>query len=439
MKILGLIALIALNAVFACIEIAVISFNDTRLQRLAKQNDKRAMRLLKITESPAKFLSVIQIGITLAGMLASAFAAETFASALADFLIRIGVGASRSFLNFVCVFFITVVLGYFTLVFGELIPKRIGMKKAESIALRASGLIYGVAKFFSPAVWLLSASTNGILRLLGFDPADEGVNVTEEEIRMLIDEGTEKGVIDADEKRLINNIFEFDAKSAGEVMTHRTDVDMLWLEESDEVWEESIVNSRHSYYPICDGTFDDIIGVLNVKEYFRLKDKSRDAVLKEAVTAPQLVPETVRTDFLFRKMRESKHHFAIVLDDYGGMSGIITINDLLEEIVGNLDDGAGDEVEPKIEKTGDSTWEITGAVTATEIVSQLGVNIDVNEYETFGGLVFGSLGSIPEDGATLEIDCYDMKINILEIKDHRLMKSKVTLLKPVASQKKTDE
>jgi putative hemolysin len=169
---------------------------------------------------------------------------------------------------------------------------------------------------------------------------------------------------------------------------------------------------------------------LNVKEYFRLKDKSRDAVLREAVTAPQLVPETVRTDFLFRKMRESKHHFAIVLDDYGGMSGIITIYDLLEEIVGNLDDGAGDEIESKIEKIDDNTWEITGAVPVTEIASQLGVDIDVNEYETFGGLVFGILGSIPEDGSKLELEAYNMKINILEVKDHRLMKSKVILLKP---------
>ena len=287
-----------------------------------------------------------------------------------------------------------------------------------------SGLVCFISRVFSPVVSLLTASTNGMLRLLGIDPTSVDEQITEEEIRMMVDEGSKKGAINHSEKEMIQNVFEFDDKTAEEVMTHRTEVSLLWLEESDEQWEKTIIESRHTNYPVCDETTDDIIGVLNTKDYFRLKDKSRENVMKHAVRPPYFVPESVRADVLFRNMKQSRNHFAIVLDEYGGMSGIITIKDLLELIVGDFDDETPPE-EPKllIERVDSHTWKINGLTSLKSVSEALNVSLPDDEYETFSGFVFGILGYIPEDGSTPEVEGYGLNIKVLQIREHQLEKA----------------
>lgn len=419
---------IFLNALFACAEIAVISMNDNKLAKLAAAGDKRALRLTKLTEQPSSFLATIQVGITLVNLLSSAVATENFSDRLVNGLISIGIRIPATIVNIISVAIITILLTYFTVLLGELIPKRLAMKNAEKIALGMSGLIYGVSKVFTPAVWLFTVSTNGLLRLLGVDPNSEAEENIEEEILMILDAGKQKGTIQPEEQNMIQNIFEFDDITAAEIMTHRTEVSLLWLDETDQQWEQTIYCSRHTYYPICSESPDNIVGVLNAKDYFRLKDKSREQVMKHAVQPAYFVPETVRLDVLFRNMQKSRRHFAVVIDEYGGMSGIITMNDLLEELVGDLeDDITMPAEEPLIERIDSKTWKIQGAAPLHDVSKELGVLLPEDEYDTFGGLVFGLLGSIPDDGSTPELEEYGMVIKVKEIKDRRLESAVVYL------------
>ncbi len=421
------VMLIVLNAVFACAEIAIISLNDTKLLKLSSSGDKRAQKLVKLTSQPARFLATIQVGITLAGFLGSAFAADNFSDKLVSMVISWGVKIPETTLDTIAVILITLILSYFTLVLGELVPKRIAMRKAEAIALAMAGLVSFISKVAAPLVWLLTASTNGILRLLGIDPHAEDEEVTEEEIRMLVDAGSEKGAINPEEKEMIENVFEFNNKIADEVMTHRTEVSLLWLDESIEQWEKTIVESRHSNYPICKETVDNIIGVLNIKDYYRITDKTRDNILKQSVKPAYFVPESVRTDILFQNMRKSRNHFAIVLDEYGGMSGIITMNDLIEEIVGDLGDEHEDE-SPVIERIDAGTWKIRGSASLEYVAEQLGIYLPDDEYETFGGFVFGLLGNVPDDGSRPEIEDYGLHIKVQEVREHRMEVAVVCLI-----------
>ena len=414
------IILILINAVFACAEIAIISMNDNRMARLSAAGDKRAIKLTKLTDQPSHFLSIIQVGITLAGFFGSAFAADNFSDKLVDVLIRLGLNVPQATLNTLSVIVITLILSYFTLVFGELVPKRVAMKNAEKLALALAGLLYIISKIFAPLVWVLTASTNGILRLLGIDPNDSDEDVTEEDIRMMVDVGSENGSINLSEKEMIQNVFEFDNKTAEEVMTHRTDVVILWLDETDEEWAKKMTESRHSRYPVCDGSADNIIGVLNVKDYFRLKDRSRENIMNKAIKSAYYVPETVRTDILFQNMKRSRNHYAVVFDEYGGMSGIITMNDLLEQIVGNLEDDYLNPLPTQIEKIDASTWKIKGSALLSDVSKHLGISLPDDDFDTFGGLVFGSIGTIPDDGSTLELQEYGLRIQITEIKGRRL-------------------
>lgn len=422
------IILIALNAVFACAEIAVISFNDAKLEKLAEQGDKRAVRLSKLTSQPARFLATIQVAITLAGFLGSAFAADNFSDLLTESLSGLGLPIAKSTLNTISVIIITIILSYFTLIFGELVPKRIAMKKAESMALGISGTVSFISKLFAPIVWLLTVSTNALLRLFGIDPNSEDDEVTEEEIRMMVDVGREKGVIDEEEKEIIQNVFEFDDTTAGEIATHRTDIALLWTDETMEQWAETIHDARHSRYPVCDESVDNVVGVLNAKDYFRLDDKSRENVMANAVKPAYFVPEGVKADILFRRMKQRKSQFAVVLDEHGGMNGIITINDLVEQLVGELDDVEDDDkTVQEIVKTDSGTWKILGSAGLEDVARALDVTLPVDEYETFGGFVFGYLGTIPADGSRLEIDACGLHIKVLEIREHRMERALVCI------------
>ena len=415
------VVLIALNAVFACAEIAIISMNDNKMNKMASEGDKRAKRLVKLTQEPARFLSTIQIAITLSGFLGSAFAAENFSGVLVDALVGWGVPVPAEVLESIAVVVITLILSYFTLVFGELVPKQVAMRKAESLALGLSGLISGIAAIFKPIVSFLTFSTNSVLRLMGIDPNEEAEEVSEEEIRMMVDAGSEKGTIDHEEKEFIQNIFEFDDLSAEEIMTHRTDVTMLDLEDSMEEWKSIIYNSRHTLYPVCNGSSDEIVGILNAKSYFRLDNNwDREAVMQNAVTSAYMVPDTVKADTLFRNMRKERHGMAVILDEYGGTRGIVTINDLVEQLVGDLGNNETVEEEGYIELLEDNTWKVQGSVTLEEVSEVLGVHIDSEENETLSGLIFHKYGSVPKDGTCIEVDLEKMNVQVLDIKEHQV-------------------
>ena len=422
--------LIALNAVFACAEIAVLSINEVKLERLAEQGDKRARRLMKLTREPARFLSTIQVAITLSGFLGSAFAAENFSDPLVDWLLALGVPIPRATLDTLALILITLILSYFTLVFGELVPKRVAMKRAEALGLSISGLVSGISVLFKPVVWFLSVSTDTVLRLMGIDPNDTEEQVSEEEIRMMVDAGSEKGAIDEQEKEFIDNVFEFDDLTAEEIATHRTDVIILWKEDAIEQWDVTIHESRHTLYPVCEESPDNVVGVLNAKDYFRLRDKTRENVM-ELVRPAFFVPETIKADVLFRKMKKTRNNIAVVLDEYGGMEGIITLNDLVERLVGDLGEDTPEEeaAEPHIERLSEDTWAIIGNVDLYDIEQALDVDIGLEEVDTFTGLVFNELDMVPGDGEqNIELDFKGLHIRITRVEDHQIVYAEVTRL-----------
>lgn len=398
---------------------------------MADQGDKRAKRLFRLTREPAKFLATIQVAITLSGFLGSAFAADNFSDPLVDWVINLGITVPRATLDTIAVVLITLILSYFTLVFGELVPKRVAMKKAEALGLGISGLIRGISIVFKPIVWFLSASTDAILRLLGIDPNEEDEQVSEEEIRMMVDADSEKGAIDEQEKEFIQNVFEFDDLTAREITVHRTDVTMLWVEDSMEEWNKTIHNSRHTLYPVCGDSADNIIGILNAKDFFRLDDKGRESVMQNAVKTPFFVPETIKADVLFRKMKKSSNIMAIVLDEYGGVEGIVTLNDLIEQLVGDLGEDTAEEAaaEPSVEQIDVNIWAIIGNVELYDIEQALGVDIGMEDVGTFSGLVFGELDMIPNDGEqNIELDFKGLHIHITHIENHQISNALISKL-----------
>lgn len=429
-QILLQIILIALNAIFACAEIAVISFNENKLDQLILQNNKRALKLGDLTQQPARFLATIQVAITLSGFLGSAFAADNFADPLVRWLLHLGLTIPETTLNTIAVILITIILSYFTLVFGELVPKRLAMKKAEQLALGMAALLSIVSKVFAPIVWLLTASTNRILSLCGIDPNAEETDVSEEEIRTMVDAGSRKGVIDTEEKEFIQNVFAFDDLNVGAFATHRTELHILWTDQTIDEWEKIIHKTRHSIYPVCNETIDDICGTLNIKDYFGLSDKSHDNVMKNAVKPALFVPETVRADVLFKQMKQTHQHFSVILDEYGGTVGIVTMNDLLEQLVGDLNSSEENDFQNTIVSITETKWRIGGAVPLEEVAETVNCILPIDDYDTFGGFVFGIYGSIPHDGTEISLDTHGLHIEGTIIQEHRLQYATVHLLSP---------
>ena len=442
LMILFQIILIALNAIFASAEIAVISFNKTKLENLAEEGNKSAKRLVKLTVEPARFLSVIQIAITLAGNLGAAFAAENFSGPIVNWLVSLGVTIPTNILNTISVAVITLILSYFTLIFGELVPKRVAMKKAEQLSLALSLILSIISKLFAPVVWTLTKSSNLVLRLIGIDPNETEEDISEEDIRVMVDSGAKSGSIDNEERDFIQNVFEFDDLTAGEIATHRTEATMLWVDETEEEWDETIHQTCHNFYPVCDETVDNVIGVLYLKDYFRLSDHTRENVMKNAVKTPYFVPENVKADVLFRKMKDEHKTFAIVLDEYGGMYGILTMNDVIEKLVGNLgndEQSLSRKEEPTIEKIDSLTWKLTGSLSLSDLERELGIELPTDDYDTLSGLVFSELGAIPDDGSTFEIDVCSMHIKVTSVKDHLIESALVCLINNDKDENKDDE
>lgn len=413
------LVLIFLNAVFACAEIAVLSVGEAKLEALSEQGDRRARRLFRLTENPARFLATIQVAITLSGFLGSAFAAENFSDPLVSVLIGAGVPLSEGTLDSICVVLITLVLSYLTLVFGELVPKRIAMKKAEGVALGISGAVSFISAVFAPIVWFLTLSCNIALRIIGIDPDEAEDDVSEEEIRLMVDK-IEEDVLDEEEKEMIHNLFEFDDLAVGEFATHRKEIDVLWADEGVDAWEETVNGTRHTIYPVCGQSVDDVVGIFDSRDYFRLADKSKESVMANAVKDAYFVPESVKADVLFKSMRKDGMRMAVVLDEYGGMVGIVTMNDLIGQLLGDFDEVGEEPAAPDILHLGDGVWQVRGTARLDDLAEEMNADLPTDEYDTFGGYVFAMHGSVPDDGEQPVFDCDGIEIRVEEIKDHKL-------------------
>ncbi|MFH1512652.1 MAG: hemolysin family protein [Bacillota bacterium] len=433
--------LILINAFFAATEIAVISINENKVRKQAEEGDKKAALMLRLAESPSDFLSTIQVCITLGGFLASAFAASNIASRIARSMVAGGFTLiSEQALGTLSMIVVTIVLSYFTLVLGELAPKRIAMQNPEKVARLTSRVIIVVQVIFKPIVWLLSVSTNGLLRLMRINPHPDRNIITEEEIRLMVDIGGEKGTIQEDEREMIENIFEFNNITAEYVMVHRMDVVAIHVEDTFEDILKTIRESGLSRFPIYDEDIDDIIGILNTRDFLLNAHDEHKKTMRELLRPAYLVPETVQADVLFRNMQRQKVHMAVVVDEYGGMSGIVTMEDLIEEIVGNIYDEFDPTEENDIVQIGDNLWRCDGSVELETLADALDIELPLDEeYDTLGGMVFSCFNTIPEDGSTPEVDIYGLHIKVEAIHEHRLEKALVSKITPAAEDAKPQD
>ena len=415
-----LVILIGLNAFFAASEIAFIALNDTKIE---KQGNKKAKQIEKMLETPSKFLSTIQIGITLAGFLSSAFASDAFASKLAPVLnnmIPIGINIWQN----ISILIITIILSFFTIVFGELVPKRLAMKHYEKIAFATIGIIRTISIITAPFVKLLSVTTNAISKIFGVGENEEEI-VTEEEIKMMVDQGKEDGTIQEDEKEYINNVFEFNDIVASEIMTHRTDMFAVDINTgANELLEEIIKDDcKHSRIPVYDETVDEIKGILYVKDIIKNIGK-KTFKIKNIMKEAYFVSQNKLINELFKEMQKNKKQMAIVVDEYGGTAGLITMEDILEEIVGDIFDEY-DEFEEEYEKIDDKTYIISGKMPIYDVNKLLNSNIPEGDYDTLSGYLQEELGRIPTDEENPIIETKELTFKIEEYEDKRIIKVKV--------------
>ena len=422
-QILILVILIGLNAFFAASEIAFISLNDAKIEKQAKEGNKKAKQIEKMLENPSKFLATIQIGITLAGFLSSAFASDAFAYRLApalNDLIPIGVGVWQN----ISIVIITILLSFFTLIFGELVPKRLAMKNYEKIAFGTIGIIKAISIITAPFVKFLTATTNAISKIFGVTENEEDI-VTEEEIKMMVDQGEEKGTIEEDEKEYINNVFEFNDITASEIMTHRKDIFAVDINTSPgELLEEIIKDDcKHSRIPVYDETIDEIKGILYVKDIIKNINK-KTFKIKNIVKEAYFVSQNKLINELFKELQKNKKQIAIIVDEYGGTSGLITMEDILEEIVGDIYDEY-DEIEEEYEKIDDKTYIISGSMPIYDVNKLLEAHIPEGDYDTVSGYLQEELGRIPTEEEIPVIETKELTFKIEEYEDKRILKVKI--------------
>lgn len=421
-KLLVLFALILVNAFFAMSEIAIITLNDMKVQKMAEEGDKKAKKILKLTENPSYFLSTIQIAITLAGFLTSAAAAENFSEPLANTMAGwFSLAQVPEWLDTLSLVLVTVVISFFSLVLGELVPKRIAMQKYEKISFAIVGLLSFFKALFTPLVRILSFSTNIIVRLFGLDPNANEDQVTEEEIRMLVDAGEEKGVIEESQKEMINNIFEFDDIVAADVMTHRTDVNAVEITDSLTDILPLAIENGHSRIPVYEEDLDDIKGILYVKDLLKYVGKPLPKSFKLAniLRPAYFFPESKRCGDLFSEMNEQRIQMAFICDEYGGIAGIVTIEDLLESIVGNMQDEYDNE-EEEIEQVNETTFNLDGATDIEEIEEILNIEIPDGEYDTIAGFIMSELGRIPGEDEHPVIEFAGYTFTVEEVDERRI-------------------
>lgn len=418
-----LAVLIFLNAFFAASEIAFISLNDTKIEKQAKDGNKKAKQIEKMLKTPSKFLATIQIGITLAGFLSSAFASDTFAEKLAPILFQCMPFFSLGVWKSISIIIITIILSFFTLVFGELVPKRLAMKNYEKIAFGTIGIIRAISIITSPFVKFLTLVTNSISKLFEVGENEEE-SVTEEEIKMMVDQGEEKGTIKEEEKELINNVFEFNDITASEIMKHRKDIFAVDINISnDELMEElSKEEYRYSRIPVYDETIDEIKGILYIKDVLKNIGKKNFKV-KNVVKDAYFVSQTRLINEVFKELQKNKMQIAIIIDEYGGTAGLITMEDILEELVGDIYDEY-DKEEKEFEKIDENTYIIVGSMPIYDVNKLLNANIPEGDYDTLSGFLQEKLGRIPEEEENPIIETKEVTYKIEKYEDKRILKVK---------------
>ena len=416
-QLLFLAFLTLVNAFFAGAEMAVVSVNKNRIKVLADEGSKRAALLQTLFEDSTKFLSTIQVAITLAGFFSSASAATGISQVLGGWIAQFGIPYS----NTIAVVVVTIILSYFTLVFGELVPKRIALQKAEAFSLFVVQPIYIISKILSPFIKLLSLSTNGFLHLIGMKTENLEEAVSEEEIKKMLETGSENGVFNEIEKEMINSIF--DDKTAKDVMVPRREVFAIDIEEPLEKILDEILETRHSRIPVYEEQIDNIIGILQVKDVMiEARKKSFEevdirALLKEAF----FVPDGKSTDELFREMQKTKNRMAVLIDEYGGVSGILTVEDLVEEVMGEITDEHEEEV-VELQKIGEKEYLLDGSILIEELNEKLNLKLETENYDTLSGYLIEELGYIPKDSGQCELDADGVHFKILEVKEKRIRK-----------------
>ena len=415
------VILILINAFFAATEIAVISLNANKLRKLEEEGDKLAPKLLHMVEDSSGFLSTIQIAITLSGFLGAAFAGDAFAEYLTTWLLSLGVGIPASVLNTISLVVVTIILSYFTLIFGELVPKRIAMQKSMEMARLSCRVVTAIATIAKPVVKLLALSTNGMLRLLRMKVDVEEDQVTEDEIRMMIDLGNESGSIKEDEKELLHNVFDFSDQTVSDVMTHAADVETISVEASREEVLDTIRSTGLSRFPVYGEDESDILGVLNARDFLVDWAVDGNKTVRELMRPAYLVPESLSADDLLKDMQIKKIHLAVVLDEYGELAGVITVEDLLEEIVGNIYDEF-DPAEPQeLEQLGENLWRVSGSLSVEDLADELDMELPEDEdYDTVGGMLLSCLRTIPEDGSRPLVQVHGLELQAEKVEDHRI-------------------
>ena len=424
--IITMVICLIFSAFFSASETAFTSFNKTRMKTKAEEGNKRAARVLKMSESYDKLLSTILVGNNIVNILLSSVATVWFIA----LLVNTSVSGYASAIS-------TAVITVIVLIFGEITPKSLAKDHPEGFAIAVSGFLRAIVVILTPINFIFMLWKKLITKI--FKPSEEEA-VTEGEVLTLIDEAHEDGSIDEYNKELIENIFEFDDLTAGEIATHRTEITMLKMDDTEEEWNEVINNNRFTRFPVYGESVDDIVGILDARAYFRLEDKSRENVVASAITPAYLVPETVKADVLFRNMKAKREFFAIVLDEYGGVRGIVTLTDIIECLVGDITESDDEEeAEELISVLDENKWQINGTTPMGDVEEALGVDLFDEDSETFGGYVLGIYGSIPEDGASFELSTDALDIFIESIKDHKIEKAIVSLKAADAEEEAVEE
>ena len=432
------IIMIFINAFFAGTEIAVISLNQTRLRKDAEDGDKIATKLVAMVDNPSSFLSTIQICITLAGFLGAAFSANVLSDHLVSIFVKLGLNWNIALLNTISVVLITIIISFFTLILGELVQKRIAQQKPMGWARAAIRVLGVLAVFFKPMIWLLAACTNLILKLLHLKTNGSEETVTEEDIRLMVESSGENGAIEEDEKEWIQNVFDFNDIAVDDVMTRVGDVTAIQEDIPEREFLEIIKSTGFSRFPVYGEDINDIKGIMFAKEFLlNLSDKNRKP-FKEIIRPAYLVPDSIHADKLLSNMQENSVHMALVIDEYGQFVGIITMEDLLEELVGNIYDEFDKKEEEEIQKIDDSTWKVTGDTTIEDFNEATEV-YDIPEsedYDTIGGLVLSTLSTFPEDGTEIEVEKDGFSFHVTKIEDRKII---TVIVKKLPEQKESSE
>lgn len=424
-SIILILVLIIFNALFAASEIAIISVNRNKIEEMANNGHKKAKQVQRFISRPTRFLSTIQSGITFVGFFASASASQAFAEDLGNILAKLPL-ITPDVGKTLAIIIVTVLLSYVTIVFGELVPKRLAMKKPEAIAFRLVGMLRIIATILRPFVWFLTISTNLMIRILGIDPNQEDNPITEEEIRTMVAVGGDRGVIDESEKEMINNIFEFDDTEVSEIMTHRTEIIGIPIDANIDEVVNLVFNEKYTRFPVYENNIDNIIGILHVKDLLRYKEKYVEGnfSIKDIIRTAYYVPDSKKISDLFKEMQSQKVHMAIVIDEYGGTAGIVTIEDLIEEIVGNIFDEY-DEEEIDIQAINENEYIIEGLTGLDDVEELLNIGLPVDDYDTLSGFIIGLLGRLPEDNDHAEVNFGNCTFKIMEVDEKVISKVKV--------------